>query len=143
MLKAPKWSYDHNEMINNQVKWIVIKQHAFTIAEEPDFINFIHSLHPTAKIPSADTIKSHILNFYRTDKEKVQNILLNISGKISFTIDCWTSPSVKSFLSITAHFIDKNWKLQHILLDFLEMFDSYTGQNLKETFVTVNGYYIR
>ncbi|CAB4440772.1 unnamed protein product [Rhizophagus irregularis] len=136
MLKAPKWSYDHNEMINNLVKWIVIKQHAFTIAEEPEFINFIHSLHPTAKIPSADTIKSHISNFYRTDREKVQNILLNIPGKISFTIDCWTSPSVKSFLSITAHFIDKDWKLQHILLDFLEMFDSHTGQNLKETFVT-------
>ncbi|CAB4493481.1 unnamed protein product [Rhizophagus irregularis] len=52
MLKAPKWSYDHNEMINNLVKWIVIKQHAFTIAEEPEFINFIHSLHPTAKIPN-------------------------------------------------------------------------------------------
>ncbi|GBC14910.2 zinc finger BED domain-containing protein RICESLEEPER 2-like [Rhizophagus irregularis DAOM 181602=DAOM 197198] len=136
MLKAPKWSYDHNEMINNLVKWIVIKQHAFTIAEEPEFINFIHSLHPTAKIPSADTIKSHISNFYRTDREKVQNILLNIPRKISFTIDCWTSPSVKSFLSITAHFIDKDWKLQHILLDFLEMFDSHTGQNLKETFVT-------
>ncbi|GBC48099.2 zinc finger BED domain-containing protein RICESLEEPER 2-like [Rhizophagus irregularis DAOM 181602=DAOM 197198] len=117
MLKAPKWSYDHNEMINNLVKWIVIKQHAFTIAEEPEFINFIHSLHPTAKIPSADTIKSHISNFYRTDREKVQNILLNIPGKISFTIDCWTSSSVKSFLSITAHFINKDWKLQHILLD--------------------------
>src|SRR4051794_24810769 len=96
-------------MINNLVKWIVIKQHAFTIAEEPDFINFIHLLHLTAKIPSADTIKSHISNFYKTDKEKVQNILLNIQGKISFTIDCWTSPSVKSFLSITAHFIDKDW----------------------------------
>ncbi|CAB5393276.1 unnamed protein product [Rhizophagus irregularis] len=97
MLKAPKWSYDHNEMINNLVKWIVIKQHAFTIAEEPEFINFIHSLHPTAKIPSANTIKSHISNFYRTDREKVQNILLNIPGKISFTIDCWTSPSVNHF----------------------------------------------
>ena len=123
-------------MINNLIKWIVIKQHPFTIIEEQHFINFIYSLHPTAKIPSADTIKSYITNFYKIDKEKIQNILLNISGKISFTTDCWTSPSVKSFLSMTAHFIDKDWKLQHILLDFLEIFDSHTGQNLKETFVT-------
>lgn len=123
-------------MINNLVKWIVIKQHAFTIVEEPDFINFIHSLHPTTKIPSADTIKSYISNFYKTDKEKVQKILSNIPGKISFTIDCWTSPSAKSFLSITAHYINKDWELQHILLDFIEMFDSHTGQHLKETFVT-------
>ncbi|CAB4494772.1 unnamed protein product [Rhizophagus irregularis] len=90
MLKAPKWSYDHNEMINNLVKWIVIKQHAFTIAEEPEFINFIHSLHPTAKIPSANTIKSHISNFYRTDREKVQNILcfvhvINLSVQAALT----------------------------------------------------------
>ncbi|CAB4486883.1 unnamed protein product [Rhizophagus irregularis] len=90
MLKAPKWSYDHNEMINNLVKWIVIKQHAFTIAEKLEFINFIHSLHPTAKIPSADTIKSHISNFYRTDREKVQNILcfahvINLSVQAALT----------------------------------------------------------
>ena len=91
---------------------------------------------PTAKIPSADTIKSFILNCYETDKEKVCNLLLNIPGKISYTIDCWTSPSAKSFLSITAHFINKEWKLQHILLDFIEMFDAHTGQHLKEAFLT-------
>ena len=61
-------------MINNLVKWIVIKQHAFTIAGEPDFINFIHLLYSIVKIPSANTIKSHISNFYKTNKEKVQNI---------------------------------------------------------------------
>ena len=42
---------------------------------------------------------------------------------------------MKSFMSITAHFIDKEWALQHILLDFIEIFDSHTGQNLKNTFV--------
>lgn len=75
------------------------------------------------------------MKFYEEDKIKIQNILVNLPGKISFTTDCWISPSSKSFMSITAHFIDNNWKLQHILLDFIEMFDSHTGQNLKNTFV--------
>jgi hypothetical protein len=75
------------------------------------------------------------MKFYEEDKIKIQNILVNLPGKISFTTDCWTSPSSKSFMSITAHFIDNNWKLQHILLDFIEMYDSHTGQNLKNTFV--------
>jgi hypothetical protein len=123
-------------MINNLVKWIVIHQHPFTTIKELHFLNYTHALHPTAKIPTADTIKTYIGNFYKTDKEKIQNILSNLPGKISFTIDCWTSPSFKSFLAITAHFINKEWKLQHILLDFIEMFDSHTGQNLKETFVS-------
>jgi hypothetical protein len=123
-------------MIINLVKWIVVHQHPFTVVEELHFLNYTHSLHPTAKIPTADTIKSYITNFYVTDKEKLQNILSNLPGKISFTIDCWTSPSVKSFLAITAHFINKDWELQHTLLDFIEMFDSHTAQNLKEAFLS-------
>ena len=75
------------------------------------------------------------MKFYEDDKEKIRNILKNLSSKISFTTDYWTSPSTKSFMSITAHFIDDNWILQHILLDFIEMYDSHTGQNLKNTFV--------
>ena len=73
---------------------------------------------------------------YKNDKEKIKNVLMNLPGKISFTTDCWTSPSSKSFMSITAHFITKDWDLQHILLDFIEMYDSHTGQNLKNTFVS-------
>ena len=110
-------------------------QHPFTIVEETGFINYIRSIHPTTKIPTADTIKSHIMNFYEDDKEKIKDILKNLSGKISFTTDCWTSPSSKSFMSITAHFIDNDWKLQHLLLDFIEINDSHTGQNLKNAFV--------
>jgi hypothetical protein len=108
----------------------------FIVVEKLHFLNYTHLLHPTAKIPTADTIKSYITNFYVTDKEKIQNILSNLPGKISFTIDCWTSPSVKSFLAITAHFINKDWELQHTLLDFIEMFDSHTAQNLKEAFLS-------
>ena len=122
-------------MKNNLIKWIIIHQHPFTIVEENNFINFIHTLHPTTQIPTADTIKSQILKFYEEDKEKIKTILKDFPGKISFTTDCWTSPSMKSFMSITAHFIDKEWALQHILLDFIEIFDSHTGQNLKNTFV--------
>lgn len=122
-------------MIDDLVKWVVIHQHPFTIVEEPYFVSYIHSLHPSAKIPSADTIKSFISNVYEIDKEKVQNFLLNITGKISFTTDCWTSPSSKSFLSITAHFINKEWKLQHLILNFIEMVDTHTAEHLKEAFL--------
>ena len=75
------------------------------------------------------------MKFYEDDKEKIKNILKSISGKISFTTDCWTSPSSKSFMSITAHFIDDDWNLKHLLLDFIEINDSHTGQNLKNAFV--------
>lgn len=122
-------------MKNNLIKWIVIHQHPFRIVEENNFINYIHSIHPSTQIPTADTIKSNIMKFYEKDKKTIQNILTNLLGKISFTTDCWTSPSAKSFMAITAHFIDNNWELKHILLDFIEIYE-HTGQNLKTAFVS-------
>jgi hypothetical protein len=122
-------------MIKNLIKWIVIHQHSFIVVEENYFINFVRSLHPSAKIPNADTIKNKIMAYYEADKIRMKEILKNLPGKVSFTIDCWTSPSTKSFLSITAHFINKEWKLQNVIVDFIQMQDVHTGSNIKDAFL--------
>jgi len=122
-------------MKKNLIKWIVIHQHPFTIAEENHFIKFVHSLNPSAKIPRADTIKNKIMVYYEADKIKIKAILKDLPGRVSFTMDCWTSPSTKSFLSITAHFIDKEWKLRNVIIDFIQMQDSHTGDNIKISFL--------
>ncbi|GES82755.1 zinc finger BED domain-containing protein RICESLEEPER 2-like [Rhizophagus clarus] len=106
--KEQPWKYD--VMKNNLYKWIINNQHSFTVVEEPEFIILIQSLCPTAELISADTI--------------------------SFTTDIWTSPSTKAFLAITAHYVDKNWKLQNLLIDFVQIFGQHTGENIKNTFVS-------
>jgi hypothetical protein len=106
------------------IRWIIINQHPFMIVEEEHFINFVHSLYPLAKLPTADTIKNKIMAYYETEKVKMKDILKDLLGKVSFTTDCWTSPFAKSFLSLTAHFINKEWKLQNIIIDFIQMQNS-------------------
>ncbi|CAB5374274.1 unnamed protein product [Rhizophagus irregularis] len=135
MLNESKWSYDKDIMMKILIRWIVIHQHSFTIVEENYFINFVHSLHPSAKIPSADTIKNKIMTYYEEDKVKMKALLKDLPGKVSFTMDCWTSPLTKSFLSITAHFINKEWNLQNIIIDFIQTQDSHTGSNIKDAFL--------
>ncbi len=117
------------------IRWIVIK-HPFTIVEESNFINFVYSLYPAAIIPSSDTIKNYIMNSYEINKEKIQSFLQNLPEKILFTTDIWTSPSAKSFLSLTAHFINKKWELQNVIIDFIQIHDSHTGENIKNVFVS-------
>ncbi|CAB4376342.1 unnamed protein product [Rhizophagus irregularis] len=135
MLNESKWSYDKDIMMKILIRWIVIHQHSFTIVEENYFINFVHSLHPSAKIPSADTIKNKIMTYYEEDKVKMKALLKDLPSKVSFTMDCWTSPSTKSFLSITAHFINKEWNLQNIIIDFIQTQDLHTGSNIKDAFL--------
>ena len=118
------------------IQWIVLSQQPFTIIEEISFQNFVDTLYPAIKLPSANTIKNHIINIYDSEIKKIKEVIQNIPGKISYTIDIWTSPSAKSFLAITAHFMDKEWKLQSILLDFVQIWGSHTGENIKNIFVS-------
>ena len=122
-------------MGNKLIQWVIVSQQPFTVVEEPSFVEFAHSLHPDALIPSADTIKRNIFKLYEENIEKIKDILRKVSGKISFTTDIWTSPSTKSFLSLTAHFIDIEWKLQSVIVDFIQICGSHTGVNIKNTFI--------
>jgi hypothetical protein len=118
------------------VQWIVINQHPFTIVQEAAFVEFIQTLTPNAKIPTANVIKNNIIDFYLVEQEKIQEILQDTKGRISFTTDIWTSVSMKAFMVITAHYIDKEWKLQNIVIDFIQIWDTHTGENIKEIFVS-------
>lgn len=119
------------------VQWIVINQHSFTIVEEFAFQEFIQTISPAIKIPSATTIKKNIMRFYLSEREKIKEILQEVSGQISFTTDIWTSPSTKAFVVITAHFIDKEWKLQNLIIDFIQIWGTHTGENIKNIFVKI------
>jgi hypothetical protein len=61
--------------------------------------------------------------------------LKNNPEKISFVLDGWTSPNVIEFLGITAHYIDANWNLKEVLVDFVELSGSHSGDNLAQAFV--------
>ena len=123
-------------MLDQLARWIIVNQHSFTVVEKTNFISFIHSLNPNIKVLTADTIKNKIISFYETDKEKIKTILQDVSGKIFFTTDCWTSPSFKSFLSLTAYFIDKKQVLQNIIIDFIQILGSHTDSDIKDAFAS-------
>jgi hypothetical protein len=76
------------------------------------------------------------MDFYSVEQKKIQKILQDIKGRISFTTDIWTSVSMKAFMVITAHYIDKEWKLQNIVVDFIQIWGAHTGVNIKEIFVS-------
>jgi len=109
-------------MLKGLVEWIIINQHPFTIVEEPKFIDYIHILNSDAVLISADTIKRRIIDLYTANIVKMQESFQDILGKISFTLDIWISLSTKSFLAITAHYIDKDWKLRNVLVNFIQIF---------------------
>ncbi|CAB4404665.1 unnamed protein product [Rhizophagus irregularis] len=117
------------------IEWIVKNDLPFTCVESEDFRSMIHLLRKDAFIPSADTIKNDIISIFDESKKKINSILQNISKKISFTIDGWTSSNNVSFLGITAHLITNEWELKSFLLDFIKLNGPHSGANIKEAFL--------
>jgi hypothetical protein len=70
-------------------------------------------------------------------KSAVQKILKEVSGKLSFSLDIWTSTVVKAYIGITVHFINNSWNLQQITLDFIELEGSHTGKCIAEELIAV------
>ena len=48
---------------------------------------------------------------------------------IGLTTDCWSSKATQSFVTITAHFIDDDWKLVSAVLQFP---GSHTGERIAQ-----------
>jgi hypothetical protein len=91
-------------------------------------------LNPEAEVLSGDTVKEHILLMFREERNCVRKVLQDAPGKISFTLDAWTLRNQLPFLGITAHWVDSEWNLRSILLDFQLLSGPHSGENLQEVF---------
>lgn len=56
-------------------------------------------------------------------------------GKISFTLDAWTSSNYIPFLGITAHWVTSSWELKSTIIDFVKLEGPHSGKNIKEVFL--------
>lgn len=112
------------------MKWVVVCSQPFCEVQQEAFLDMIKTLNPEAKPISDKTIKRDILSRFAIEAEKLKLHISKVPGKISFTIDGWTSKNVLSFLAIRMHFINADWKYESVLLDFLHVDGSHMGFNL-------------
>jgi len=61
----------------------------------------------------------------------------NSDGQISFTFDAGTSKAYDPYLTVTGHWIDKDWVLHQHVLAFTEIIGSHTGANTGEILVQI------
>lgn len=64
-------------------------------------------------------------------KERVKKEIADCSH-VALTTDIWTSNAVESYITVTAHFIDKIWQLSTCVLLTKEMAERHTGRNIAD-----------
>lgn len=68
-------------------------------------------------------------------QENLKRILKEVDSKIAFTIDAWWARNKSSYYAITAHFIDKKWKLLSTILDLISSRGRHAGVDIAELFI--------
>lgn len=103
---------------------------AFSLVEYSGFRTYIKYLNPDAPSISRNTLVSDITKMYVCEKEKLKQILAGIRNRICLTSDCWTACTSEGYICLTAHFVDRDWKLKSKLLNFTHMPPPHSGVEL-------------
>ena len=102
----------------------------FSIVEDKGFKTFVNRLNPSNDLPNRHTISGTMIPLeyekcFQEAKEEIKDVV-----NICLTTDCWTSAKNESFMAVTGHFIDKQFKMNSVLLSCDKMEENHTSVNL-------------
>ena len=97
--------------------------------EGKGFRKLVEFLEPEYKVPSHQTIMQRINKMYGEVKGAVEKALDDVSD-VAITTDAWTSLSTESYITVTVHYITKEWQIKSAVLDTSEMDESHSAENL-------------
>ncbi|XP_020991198.2 zinc finger BED domain-containing protein RICESLEEPER 2-like [Arachis duranensis] len=117
--------------------YVVAGDKPFNMVDDRRFRNWVKYISPTLKLPSRNMVKADIVKVHKREAAKLKKILVSIPNKICLTSYLWTSSTNEGFICLTAHFVDKNWKLQSKILNFCHMPPPHTGYELSSKIFTL------
>lgn len=102
------------------IRYVVRKCLPMDFFEDEASIEFFTSLNEDVVLPTSYDLCIGILKKIDDTKSRIKNILSNNSSKVSISLNIFTH-SGYSFCGVTCHFVDSDWKLQSVVLDFMPM----------------------
>ncbi|XP_072089995.1 zinc finger BED domain-containing protein RICESLEEPER 2-like isoform X2 [Arachis hypogaea] len=122
-LNSPSASkFDQEEAQRALVEMFIGEELPFRFVESPKFRRFVHALQATFKVPSQTTLARDIGALNAEEKMKLQDFLSANCGRVCLTTNTWTSIQNFTYMSLTAHFVDLDWKLHKKIVNICQIF---------------------
>ena len=102
------------------------------IIESPAFRDFMKGLNPKWQPISCKALKLNLIPTFASDMRDTIRKTLVSSTDVTLTVDGWSDRRCRSFLGLTAHFVDKNFIPQVFLVDFLRFKSPHTGEKIQQ-----------
>jgi len=119
--------------------WVICNLQPFSVVENKKWQDIVNTFDPKYCFHNRHTLKDQIMIYFEGKKIQVKAMINQISEKVTFTADMWTSINNSAFLSLTIHYTDTNWKLKSFLLDIIPILISvrHTGLNMTEALINI------
>ncbi|XP_071698789.1 zinc finger BED domain-containing protein RICESLEEPER 1-like [Rutidosis leptorrhynchoides] len=124
--------FDQERSRLDLARMIMLHDYPPNMVEHVGFKIFVKNLQPMFEIITTSAVESDCLTIYAKERQKVFEIIQNLHCRISLAVGKWSSPENVEYLSLTANYIDDNWKLQRKILNFLTLNSSQTEDALSD-----------
>ncbi|KAI0530712.1 hypothetical protein KFK09_000260 [Dendrobium nobile] len=124
--------FDNQEFRSLFTACIIMHDLPFQCVEWAGLRSLLRYLRPDLHIVSRNTARQDCKKMFVKEKVQIQSLLSSCKGRVSLTSDLWTSINTDGFICLTAHFIDKNWRLQKKVINFGFMPPPHDGLALFE-----------
>jgi hypothetical protein len=102
-----------------------------SLIEHAGFRTFMKIFVPKWKPTSSRYLKKKTLpSLSSSVRKKIETLLVDIDH-LTITVDVWTNRCGKAFIGVTGHFIALDFVPQALLLDFVRLKGSHTGENIQ------------
>jgi hypothetical protein len=97
---------------------VIEDEQPFACAEKAGFRKFMSIACPYWNVPSRRTLTRDTVSTYFEEKAKLKTFFKQQCERVCLKTDAWTSQQQDSYMAVTAHFIDSDWKLHKKVISF-------------------------
>ena len=109
----------------------IIKHSYPLIIVEHEGLRKVHYyLNNNVRAISRNTILKHCCNEHESFKVMLRGVLDGLTSRVCLTCDCWSALNTRGYLTLTAHYVDNNWKLRSKILNFRYFAPPHNGVDI-------------
>ena len=128
-MKPPLSEKRKKEITEKIAEFVALDMRPVCIVEVEGFKEILSTLEPDNTVPTRATVMDVVHTKYLSTGSETYKAIQDCEA-VSFTTDIWTSHQMEAYLTVTSHFITRDWRLKSFVLETKKMEDSHTADHI-------------
>ena len=125
----------HNLLQKRVADFLIENLLPLSTVSSPSFVNLVKTLDPKFTVGSRKTYSDVVIPKMYADMRHVVDGMLRPIDAVACTTDGWTSIVTQSYITLSCHFIDKDWNMRSMCLQTRHHPESHTAENIKDMLI--------